>query len=231
MTIFSIEHGKAAYQADFALYSVAIVLLFCFLWVYVPTGEYLPVALHTLLGLCCWTAIEYALHRFILHEVPPFCHWHAEHHHRPRALICTPTLFSASLIAFLVFLPAALLTDLWRSCGLTLGVLSGYFVYSVTHHAIHHWRSRGAWLKRRKIWHALHHRQDEAAGYYGVTNAFWDHVLGSGRPGQRKNCAGRNEASPQRSGTRSSGVARLNGTSVTGKATDCSGAVASKRLK
>ncbi len=186
MTIFYIEHGKAAYQADFVLYGVSILMLTLFLSFSVPTDEYIPVVLYVLLGLCSWTALEYALHRFILHRVPPFCHWHAEHHRRPRALIFTPTFCSGSLIAFLVFLPATLMTNPWRASGLTLGVLSGYFVYSVTHHAIHHWRSRVAWLKQRKLWHAEHHRQTEASSHFGVTNAFWDHVLGSGRTCRRK---------------------------------------------
>lgn len=185
MTFFSIEHGKIAYRADFALYGMAIVLLSAYLVSSVPPDLRLSIALHSLVGLGSWSAIEYAFHRFVLHGLPPFSRWHAEHHRRPRALICTPTLFSATLIAT-VFLPAVLLTDLWRAYGLVLGVTSGYFVYSVTHHAIHHWHARSAWLQQRKLWHALHHRHSGASGHYGVTSSFWDHILGSARAAPSK---------------------------------------------
>jgi cyclopropane-fatty-acyl-phospholipid synthase len=42
--------------------------------------------------------------------------WHAEHHRRPRTLIGTRTILGAALIAMLVFLPALVLSDLWRAC-------------------------------------------------------------------------------------------------------------------
>ena len=137
------------------------------------------IAAIALAGLVSWTAIEYALHRFVLHGMQPFARWHAEHHQRPRALICSPTIVSASLIVTLVFLPALLLGGLWRACALTLGVLAGYLAYAITHHATHHWRADNAWMKDRKRWHALHHRQADHPGHYGVTSAFWDHVFGS----------------------------------------------------
>ena len=135
-------------------------------------------------GLAGWTVIEYLLHRFVLHGLQPFSRWHAEHHSRPTALICSPTSLSASLITVLVFLPALALAGLWPACALTFGVLTGYLAYAVTHHATHHWRSEAAWLLRRKRWHALHHRASRPPGHYGVTSGFWDHVFGSagGRP-------------------------------------------------
>ncbi len=181
MGIFKLEHGKAAYRADLALYGAAVVLLAAFLLLGTPRGQRLEVAFLALLGLVSWTAIEYALHRFVLHGMAPFSRWHAEHHQRPTALICTPTLLSATLIALLVFLPALVLSSLWPACGLTLGVLTGYLAYSITHHATHHWRAKNGWLQQRKYWHALHHHV-EPRTCYGVTSAFWDHVFGSSRP-------------------------------------------------
>lgn len=178
MVLFSLEHSKAAYRADFALYGIAVVLLAGFLLAGSPTGELPEIAAWSLAGLAGWTGIEYALHRFVLHGLRPFSRWHAAHHQRPMALICAPTIMSAALIVTLVFLPALLLGGLWRACALTLGVLAGYLAFSVTHHATHHWRADHAWLKQRKQWHALHHNTGEA-GCYGVTSAFWDHVFGS----------------------------------------------------
>jgi len=176
--LFKLEHSKAAYRADFALYGMAVAALAVFLLVGGPREQRLETVAFVLAGLVSWTAIEYAMHRFVLHGLQPFRRWHEEHHRRPTALICTPTILSATLIAVLVFFPALLLSDLWRACALTLGLLAGYLGYAITHHAVHHWRTDNAWLQRRKRWHALHHHIEQQ-GCYGVTSAFWDHVFGS----------------------------------------------------
>jgi sterol desaturase/sphingolipid hydroxylase (fatty acid hydroxylase superfamily) len=180
MGIFSLHHSKAAYRADFALYSIAIVALAVFLLVEDPRGYRGESLVALLAGLGGWTFAEYALHRFVLHGLRPFSRWHAAHHEQPRALICTPTIVSALLIVIFVFLPALALGNLWCASALTLGVLSGYLSYSITHHATHNWRAGGRWLKGRKRWHALHHHI-ENPGYFGVTSGFWDYVFGSDR--------------------------------------------------
>lgn len=179
MGILSLEHSRLAYRADFVLYGAAVALLAMALLLGTPDTQGIAVATLTLLGLCSWTAIEYAFHRFILHGLRPFSRWHAVHHARPMALICTPTILSARLIAALVFLPALLLGTTWRASGMTLGLLTGYLFYGITHHATHHWRASHPWLKQRKRWHALHHHSGDGPGYYGVTSSFWDYVFGS----------------------------------------------------
>jgi sterol desaturase/sphingolipid hydroxylase (fatty acid hydroxylase superfamily) len=178
MGLFEIEHSRRGYWADFALYGVAIVALAVFVVFEGPRAQGLEIALLALAGFVAWGAIEYALHRYVLHGLQPFKAWHAEHHRRPTALIAAPTILSASLIATLVFLPAWASDGLWSACGLTLGVLVGYLSYALTHHATHRWRIDNAWLRRRKRWHAMHHH-DARAGCYGVTSALWDHVFGS----------------------------------------------------
>jgi sterol desaturase/sphingolipid hydroxylase (fatty acid hydroxylase superfamily) len=175
---FALEHSKAAYRADYVVYALAVTALAVFLLIEGPHPRRLEIFALTLAGLGTWTLVEYALHRFLLHGVPPFREWHAQHHQRPTALIGSPTIISATLFATLVFLPALLLGDLWRACALTLGMSGGYFAYAVTHHATHHWRADSAWLQRRKRWHALHHHVGHAA-CYGVTSGFWDHIFGS----------------------------------------------------
>lgn len=182
MGAFTLEHSRTAYGADFALYGGAVLALAAFMLLKSPRAQWLETTALTLAGLASWSVIEYALHRFVLHGLQPFKSWHAAHHQRPTALICAPTLLSASLIFTLVFLPALALGTLWPACAFTLGVLAGYLAYAVTHHATHHWRAGSGWLMRRKQWHALHHHQLEQAGYYGVSSGFWDRVLGSDRP-------------------------------------------------
>ncbi len=162
MGLFALEHSRAASRADLALHGGAVVGLAAYLLVTTPPAwnrVFANTSALALAGLVGWTLIEYLVHRFVLHHLPPFRGWHARHHLRPTALIYAPTVLIAALIAALVFLPAWWLGGLRQASALTLGLLIGYLAYSITHHATHHWRADGAWLKRRKRWHALHHQQ------------------------------------------------------------------------
>jgi cyclopropane-fatty-acyl-phospholipid synthase len=180
MNLFALEHSRAAYLADFVLYGAAVVLLATVLPLARPLAQWPGLATLALLGLAGWTLIEYLMHRFVLHGLPPFRDWHAQHHARPTARIASPTVLSASLIFALVFLPAFALAGPWAACALTLGVLIGYLGYAVTHHATHHWNVDLAWLKGRKRAHALHHHLAQP-GHFGVTSTFWDRVFGTAR--------------------------------------------------
>ena len=182
MGLFTLEHSRFAYRADFALYGAAVLTLAALLLFDGPPAQRVELVAWVLAGLAVWPPIEYVLHRYVLHGVQPFCGWHAQHHERPTARIGSPTLFSASLFGLFFFLPAWGLAGLWPACALTLGVVSGYLAYGITHHATHHWRAEGAWLKQRKRWHALHHHAPATnPGCYGVTSAFWNRACGSTR--------------------------------------------------
>ena len=164
MGLFTLEHSKLAYRADFALHSAAIVALAIVLVRGTPAADGFEIAALIAAGLLAWSGLEYLLHRFVLHGLPPFRGWHAQHHRRPTALIYTPTVFTAALVAAGVFLPMWLAGGVWRACALTLGILLGYLSYSLTHHAVHHSRSTGAWLAQRRRWHARHHQATEGTG-------------------------------------------------------------------
>ncbi len=184
MSLITLEHSKSAYVADFVAYSAAIIGLAAALaWAGPASLRWVMLSL-TVAGFFSWSVIEYAVHRFILHGLQPFSRWHAEHHRRPTALIYSPTIVSALSIALFFYLPAYWLAGAWPASALTLGMLIGYLMYAVTHHATHHWRGETRWLKRRKQLHALHHHAGSALGYYGVTSAFWDHVFGSAIKGK-----------------------------------------------
>ena len=186
MRLFTLEHGKLAYRADFVLYGFASAGLAALLVFSGPPALRLEMAGAAMIGLTSWTLMEYLLHRFVLHGLPPFSTWHAEHHQRPVALICTPTLLSATLIATLVFGPTLAIFGVWLAAGVTLGILTGYLAYTVTHHATHHWRAANTWTRQRKRWHALHHGPNKYPGHYGVTSGFWDYVFGSANPTLRR---------------------------------------------
>ena len=178
MNFFAIEHSKTAYRADFALYGLAVLGLSSYLVLQVPIQHGWEILTLSALGLASWTLIEYLLHRFVLHRLEPFRSWHAAHHQRPTALICAPTILSATLIVSFVFIPAFLLGSQWSASAVTLGVLIGYLFYATTHHAIHHWRGKNAWFKQLKRRHALHHHLESQA-CFGVTSLFWDRLLGT----------------------------------------------------
>ncbi len=178
-SLFSLEHSKAAYGVDFGIYGGIVLALAGVLLAAAPREQGWTLTGYALLGLAGWTLIEYLIHRFLLHGLEPFRGWHGRHHERPQALICAPTLVSATSITVSIFLPALWLGGVWRALALTLGVVAGYLAYAVTHHATHHWRADNVWLRNCKRSHALHHRAVPEPGAYGVTSPFWDHLFRS----------------------------------------------------
>ncbi len=188
MSLLSLEHGKLAYHADFAIYGAAMAGVAVALLVAAPRGHGLWFTGCAVAGFIAWSAIEYLLHRFVLHGVQPFRRWHALHHERPTAFIGTPTILTALLFATFAFLPALLLGGLWSACALTLGLLAGYQSFGLAHHAVHHWRADFAWLRLMKRRHALHHHGAQAC-CYGVGSSFWDWVFGTLPKSNEVRCA------------------------------------------
>ena len=178
MRILGIEHSRRVYLADFVLYGMAVTGLALFLALAAPAAQRWDLLGWVLLGLAAWTAVEYGVHRFVMHGLQPFARWHAEHHARPQGYICSPTVFSASLFAVLVFAPMWVGAGLWRASALTLGLVGGYLAYGIVHHAVHHWPVDYAWLRRRRLWHAMHHHR-QPPQRFGVSSGFWDRVFGT----------------------------------------------------
>ncbi|MGA0611164.1 sterol desaturase family protein [Caldimonas sp. KR1-144] len=178
MKQFRSHRGHGAIRASFAAYGMVLAAMAAWGLARSPSDRWLELALLALLGLAGWTFVEYVLHRFVLHGLRPLRDWHTVHHLRPTVPVGTPPVLGVALIATLVILPALLLVDAWRAGALALGLTSGYLVYSITHHAIHHGHARFAWLDRRRALHALHHHM-RRPGCFGVTTSFWDEALHS----------------------------------------------------
>lgn len=179
MRLLSFEHSLTAYYADLAAYGLGVLGLAIALWRFSPAQDLLSVSVMLLLGAVLWTLLEYLIHRFVLHGLDPFRQWHGSHHRRPQALICTPTLVSALAFGGLVLLPSLWWLPAPLGLALSLGVLAGAFVYSLTHHAIHHWRGQSPWLRRLQHWHLRHHHSARPV-CFGVTTRGWDRLFGSG---------------------------------------------------
>ena len=169
MGLLTTEHGKAGYLADFALYTVASRQPCCSPSLPRTRGAQRSWHLRCLASWPGRSSNTCCIVRAAWHPAVQGVACRASP--RPRALIGTPTILSAALIAMLVFLPALVLSDLWRACAFTFGLLTGYLVYAAVHHAAHHWRADNAWLRQVKRHHALHHSSIAAPGRYGVSSA------------------------------------------------------------
>jgi len=209
MSLISLEHSVKEYSADLLFYGAACFICIIVLTLLHPAEMGLVLFAFTIAGLFIWTLVEYLVHRFVLHRLPPFNRWNAEHHRRPSALIGSPTLMSAALLFFCAALPAWWLLDGWLATALTFGLALGYLGYGLAHHAIQHrivfiegqknisatsgasWlyllskSSLPSWLTSRRRKHAMHHASHHQALFksascnFGLTNAFWDRVFGS----------------------------------------------------
>jgi sterol desaturase/sphingolipid hydroxylase (fatty acid hydroxylase superfamily) len=170
--------SKWSYRADFAVYPVLVALSAGLALAHATRREGEAALAACVAGVVLWTAIEYALHRWVLHRLPPFKRLHDAHHANPSAFVGTPTWLSAPL-----FLGAwaALAAELSRSVagGLAAGLMLGYLVYAAIHDAVHHRRARpGSWLHCAKLRHALHHRPASPLNF-GVSTSLWDKVMGT----------------------------------------------------
>lgn len=175
--------SKWAYHADFVVYPVLVTAAVLHSdWRAGQNGWHW--ALAAIAGLVAWSVIEYAIHRWVLHQVPPFNRLHALHHAQPVALIGTPTWLSAALFLGLWWvmdytLPAGL------GDGLAAGMMTGYLGYALIHDAVHHRLARrDSWLHRAKLRHARHHQSGTHCNY-GVSSGLWDTVFGTAASPQR----------------------------------------------
>jgi sterol desaturase/sphingolipid hydroxylase (fatty acid hydroxylase superfamily) len=171
--------SKAHYFADFVVYPPAAGVLMA-IALRPPSSLSLMQSLVALLaGLAAWTLVEYAAHRFVLHEVRFLAKMHEMHHKDPTGFVGTPTWVSFTMIC------AGALLPLWWEIGLdlasafTAGIMVGYVWYVGVHHVVHHWRTHpGSYLYRLKHRHALHHHMRQPCNF-GVSTALWDHVFGT----------------------------------------------------
>lgn len=115
-------------------------------------------------GALAQTLAEYAVHRFLLHDLTPT--QHRLHHAKPGAVI--HSIFWPIWAAFIVVYIVA--------GGVVLaGILLAYTWYLFVHHCAHHARTAlpSALLKH----HDGHHRY--ATRNFGVSTRLWDHAFGT----------------------------------------------------
>ena len=171
--------SKANYYADIVLYPAVVAALS----IYEMSNSTAMARYHwiaaCLLGVAAWTLIEYLIHRFVFHVVPPAMQMHLDHHSDPRATIGTPIWVSIGAFTSFGFAPLWWYFGYEIATGGLAGLLIGYSWYVMVHHAVHHWQiDQTSWLYVAKVRHAMHYyRTDERN--FGVTTGFWDWIFGT----------------------------------------------------
>ena len=133
-----------------------------------------------LFGLFVFSLIEYAVHRWLLHDLRgALFDLHDAHHNNPERT--SAFLFPTSL---LLLVPVwCLLTwglHVQQASYFLMGLSGGYFCFDTLHHAEHALRINQMpfrWLKKRWAFHSVHHRIGQRN--FGVTTSFWDYVFGT----------------------------------------------------
>src|SRR5580698_4034100 len=120
--------SKLGYYADFVVFPLLLLLLALPLaWAGTRHQEMVWMA-GACIGITGYSLLEYGLHRFVLHHMPPFSRMHDLHHANPTAFVGTPTWMTATF-AVSVFLVLWLFSGFYLACGLTFGLVLGYVWY------------------------------------------------------------------------------------------------------
>lgn len=140
-------------------------------------------------GVLLWSALEYALHRIIMHGAlrdngtPEkkfrafFLHgYHHEFPDDPMRLVMPPMgswpiAFMIGCVWRLAFGPLAWLPIL-------AGTMAGYVAYDWIHYYTHHAKPKTALGKFLRRYHMRHHFENENR-FYGISSPLWDLVLGT----------------------------------------------------
>lgn len=159
---------------------------------YVPLISYClwqaPLAWHSLGlyagGLFAWSFVEYVLHRFVFHWMPPgkigarlHFIFHGVHHDYPndRLRLVMPPSVSIPL-AVIFFSAYYALLGPPNVYPFFAGFVTGYLFYDLMHYAMHHLNWKNPLFQQLKQHHMLHHYQQPEKGF-GVSNPLWDYVF------------------------------------------------------
>lgn len=145
-----------------------------------------------LVGVFCWTLVEYLMHRFAFHfesnnETGKKLIYmlHIIHHDHPTDSdkLYQPPLVNIAIIILLFGFFYLLMGNLVYL--FLPGIIFGYLAYSTIHYVIHKFKPPFEFLKPLWRHHNLHHYrfQDKA---FGVSSPFWDLIFGTMPPKELK---------------------------------------------
>jgi Fatty acid hydroxylase len=139
-------------------------------------------AVAALAGAASWTATEYGLHRFAMHEMRgrgPASVEHLEHHGDVTYFSPPPKKIASAAATTAVAYPvtAALTSRRWATA-FTAGLIAMYFGYEIAHRRTHTHPPRnryGRWTRRNH----MHHHFGAPMRNFGVTTPVWDRLWGT----------------------------------------------------
>jgi sterol desaturase/sphingolipid hydroxylase (fatty acid hydroxylase superfamily) len=135
-----------------------------------------------LAGAAAWTAAEYGLHRFLMHELRGRGLASVEHlkHHADVTYFspASKKLASAAATTAVAYPATAALTGRRWATAFTAGLISMYFGYEVAHRRTHTHAPRNRYARWARRNH-LHHHFGAPMRNFGVTNPVWDRVFGT----------------------------------------------------
>jgi sterol desaturase/sphingolipid hydroxylase (fatty acid hydroxylase superfamily) len=168
---------KSNYYADFVIMPVLAAAALLWLVGY-HTAEPKVFFSALLAGVLGWSFTEYMLHRYVLHKVEPLKHQHILHHIAPDDYIGASSWITVPIFSFLI-VAAVYVLGPSIGVGLSVGILSGYYVYIAVHDRFHHTNSFYPLplLVRLAKNHAWHHQRPKVN--FGVSSPLWDLVFGT----------------------------------------------------
>lgn len=135
-----------------------------------------------LIGAAAWTATEYGLHRFLMHELRGRGLASVEHlkHHADVTYFspASKKLASAATTTAVAYPATAAVAGRRWAAAFTAGLLTMYVGYEFAHRRTHTHPPRnryGRWARRNH----LHHHFGAPMRNFGVTSPLWDKVFGT----------------------------------------------------
>ena len=133
-------------------------------------------------GAATWTATEYGLHRFLMHQLQGKGLASVEHlkHHADVTYFspASKKLLSAAGTTVVAYPVAAAVTSRRSATAFTAGLLSMYAAYEVLHRRAHTHPPSSAYGRWRRRSH-LHHHFGAPRRNHGVTSPVWDRLFGT----------------------------------------------------
>jgi sterol desaturase/sphingolipid hydroxylase (fatty acid hydroxylase superfamily) len=186
------RRGRARLYPVTAFYTTACLALFAYVFRAPHRAAVLGFAAA---GAFSWTLVEYLVHRYVLHGRFPdgpgvvrhflhvrFDHLHWEHHERPwdanhingRVQDTLPFVIALGVLAAPFPLHTAPV--------FLAAVVQCYVIEEWIHHSVHFYHFRNPYFRYIRKHHLFHHSPRGAEIGYGLTNGFWDVVLGTRIP-------------------------------------------------
>lgn len=133
-------------------------------------------------GVLSWSALEYGLHRFLMHEMKGKGLASREHlkHHADVTYFAPASkkaLSAAGTTAVAFPVATAVMGRRWATA-YTTGLISMYYAYEIAHRRTHTHPPRnefGRWMRRSH----MHHHFGAPMRNFGVTTNVWDRLLGT----------------------------------------------------